>query len=79
LVTAFPEKYYTQLHPFVRRIGGWATIVSIKPDAKNAEYIIFPVWFDLTDHKDPWEFKEQVYLRGVPIYNVYTNTARFDW
>lgn len=79
LVAAFPEKYYTQLHPFVRRIGGWATIVSIKPDAKHAAYIIFPVWFDPTDHKDPWEFKEQVYLRGVPIYNVYTNTARFDW
>jgi len=79
LVVAFPEKYYTQLHPFVKRIGGWATIVSIKPDAKNAEYIIFPVWFDPTDHKDPWEFKEQVFLRGVPIYNVYTNTSRFDW
>lgn len=79
LVVAFPEKYYTQLHPFVRRIGGWATITSIKPESKNAEYIIFPVWFDPTDHKDPWEFKEQVFLRGVPIYNVYTNTSRFDW
>lgn len=79
MVVAFPEKYYTQLHPFVRRIGSWATIVSIKPDAKNSLYIIFPVWFDETDENDPWEFYEQVYLRGVPVYNVYKNTKRFEW
>lgn len=79
LIVAFPEKYYTQLHPFVKRIGGWATIVSIKAEAQNAKYIIFPVWFDTTKENDPWEFKEQVFLRGVPIFNVYTNTARSDW
>ncbi|MBT6401581.1 hypothetical protein HN803_01645 [candidate division WWE3 bacterium] len=79
MVVAFPEKYYTQLHPLVREIGGWATIESIRPDTKNALLGVFPVWFDDTKESDAWEFQEQVYLRGVPIYNVYKNTDRFGW
>jgi len=76
LVVAFPEKYYTQLYPFVKEIGGWATIDSIKLESRKSQFFIYPVWFDSTDSKDKRDFLEQIYLRGVPIYNVYTNRER---
>ncbi|OGC47202.1 hypothetical protein A2886_00970 [candidate division WWE3 bacterium RIFCSPHIGHO2_01_FULL_42_13] len=76
LVVAFPEKYYTQLHPFVRRMGAWATISSIDFDSRKAQFFIYPVWFDESEPEDPFRFIGQVKLRGVPIYNVYENTAR---
>ena len=76
LVVAFPEKYYTQLHPFVRRIGAWATISSIDFDSRKAQFFIYPVWFDESEPEDPLQFVEQVSLRGVPIFNIYANTKR---
>ena len=45
-------------------------------DSRKAQFFIYPVWFDESEPEDPFRFIGQVKLRGVPIYNVYENTAR---
>lgn len=73
LVVAFPEKYYTQVWPLVRSIGGWAVIEDLTGESKFATYFIYPVWDDYsaTEKRYKLEFKEAVKLRGVPVFNIY--------
>ncbi len=73
LVIGFPEKYYTQIHPFIREIGAWAIIKDLTPHAKVANYFVYPVWEDDSALEDRFniEFVDSIYLRGVPVYNVY--------
>lgn len=73
LVLAFPEKYYTQLWPHVREIGGWAVIEDLTDEAKDAKYFIYPVWDDYSFRETRFQLKflDQVSLRKVPIYNIY--------
>ena len=73
LTVAFPEKYYTQIWPFIRKIGGWAVIESITPNAKRTTYFVYPVWDDYSGRETRFKFTyvDSVYLRGVKLYNVY--------
>lgn len=73
LVIGFPEKYYTQIHPFIREIGAWAIIKDLTPHAKVATYFVYPVWEDDSQFEDRFkiEYVDSIYLRGVPVYNVY--------
>lgn len=76
LTVAFPEKYYTQIWPFIRRIGGWATIEDLRDNAKKSRYFVYPVWDDYSyrEKRFKLEYKDSIYLKGVKLYNVYQNT-----
>lgn len=78
LVVAFPEKYYTQLWPFVRDIDGWATIEALLEDAKQSNYYILPVWDDNYSQKEEVRltYRDSIYVRGVEIFKVYDAEER---
>ncbi len=72
-VIAFPEKYFTQIYPFVREQDMEPVIADIPQELLRSDYLIVPVWF-LTnpyDGKAGLVFITQVTLRGVPLYNVF--------
>lgn len=73
LVIGFPEKYYTQIYPFIQEIGAWATIKDLTPHAKETIFFVYPVWEDDSAKEDRFkiEYVDSIYLRGVAIYNVY--------
>lgn len=74
LVVAIPEKYYTQLHPYFRAIGGWAVINEIAPQAQKAKYFIFPVWEDTSvDFVARYNLRyyKDIEVRGVSIFKVF--------
>lgn len=77
LTLAFPEKYYTQIWPFIRKEGAWAVIEYLYPEARHAQYFIFPVWEDTAIEKKRYRLVlvDKIYLNGVPVYNVYENLA----
>ncbi len=73
LSVAFPEKYYTQMWPFVKEIGGWAILEGLRPEAEKTNFFVYPVWDDYSYKEDRFKihFVDSVKLRGVPVYNVY--------
>ncbi len=73
LIVAFPEKYYTQIWPFIRQTGSWATIEDLRGDATRSDYFIYPVWDDYSSNETRFElvYQDSIYLRGVKLYNVY--------
>lgn len=73
LTVAFPEKYYTQIWPFIRKIGGWATIEDLTPNARRTTYFVYPVWDDYSSKETRFKltYKDSVYLGDVKLYNVY--------
>ena len=73
LTVAFPEKYYSQVWPFIREMGGWAIVEALGPEAQNAYYFVYPVWEDRSTFKDEYglKFEGTINIRGVPVYNVY--------
>ncbi len=73
LVVGFPEKYYTQIWPFVKRIGGRAVIKEIRGFAEVANYFVYPVWEDDSELEDRFELEYvgDIKIRGVPAYRVY--------
>lgn len=81
LIVAMPEKYFTQLNPYLRYIDSFAVINEIKSDAKRASYFIFPVWEDTSS-----EFKERyslqyydtIKVRGEDVYLVYKKVKKND-
>jgi hypothetical protein len=79
LVVALPEKYYTQLYPYFKLIGSWAVINEINPEAKKANYFIFPVW-DNNSVEFTERYKLSYYgdikVREVPIFSVYKRNAK---
>jgi hypothetical protein len=77
LTIAFPEKYYTQIWPFIRRIGGWSVIEGLYPQASKTKYFVYPVWNDYsgTEIRFKLTYLDSIYLRGVKLYNVY---QRYD-
>lgn len=76
LTVGFPEKYYTQIWPFLRKINSWAVIKDLTPFAVHTKYFIYPVWADdsVQDDRLKLVFKDQIKIRGVPVYNVYKNS-----
>ncbi len=72
-VIAFPEKYFTQVYPFVRERNMEPVIADIPQELLRTDYLIVPVWF----LNNPYEgkvdlvFVTQITLRGVPLYNVF--------
>jgi len=73
LSVGFPEKYYTQIWPFLRRIGAWGVIKDLTPFAIHAKYFVYPVWVDGSYSEDRFklEFVDVIKVRGTPVYNVY--------
>ncbi len=78
LTVAFPEKYYTQIWPFIRRIGAWATIEDLTPNALRTRYFVYPAWNDYssTETRFPLKYVDAIYLDGVKLYNVYERTSQ---
>ena len=73
LSIGFPEKYYTQIHPFIREINGWAIIKDLTPFAKHTKYFVYPIWEDDSHLEDRFKlnFIDTIKVRGVNVYNVY--------
>jgi hypothetical protein len=73
LTVAFPEKYYTQVHPFFTRMGAWAVIKDLTPFAKHTKYFVYPVWSDDSYKEDRFKisYMDSIKIRGVTVYNVY--------
>lgn len=73
LTIGFPEKYYTQIWPFINKIGARATIKDITAQAVNTKYFVYPVWDD--DSRNENRFKIEyiggISLRGTEVYRVY--------
>jgi 4-amino-4-deoxy-L-arabinose transferase-like glycosyltransferase len=76
MVVAFPEKYYTQLWPFINSIGARASILDITAHAKNSNYVVYPSWDDQSSKETRFttEYLDTIEVRGVGIYNVYTKS-----
>ncbi|OGC59866.1 hypothetical protein A2380_01155 [candidate division WWE3 bacterium RIFOXYB1_FULL_43_24] len=77
LTVAFQEKYYTQIHPFFRVIGGYAVIEDLTPFAVKTKYFVYPVWDDISTEEKRFGLKyiDSIYLRGVEVYKVYERTS----
>lgn len=77
LTVAFQEKYYTQIHPFFRRIGGFAVIEDLTPFAVKTKYFVYPVWNDVSAEEKRFglRYTDSIYLRGVEVYRVYERTS----
>ena len=73
LTVAFQEKYYTQIHPFFRRMGGFAVIEDLTPFAVKTRYFVYPVWDDISADEKRFglRYVDSIYLRDVEIYKVY--------
>jgi hypothetical protein len=74
LIVALPEKYYTQLFPYFRQIGGWAVINELKPEAAKAKYFIFPVWENLaTEFESRYNLVkiDSIRVRNTEVFYVY--------
>ncbi|MBN1162296.1 glycosyltransferase family 39 protein [Patescibacteria group bacterium] len=73
LSVGFPEKYYTQVHPFIRKIGGWAVIKDLTPFAKHTNFFVYPVWEDDSSLEDRFKLNYigTIKVKGVDVYNVY--------
>jgi len=81
LIVAMPEKYFTQLNPYLRYIDSFAVINEIKPDARRASYFIFPVWEDTSaDFKERYsmEYYDTIKVRGEDVYLVYKKVKKND-
>lgn len=73
LIIAFPEKYYTQVFPFIKEIGDTPVIDTITPEAKEADFFVYPVWGDTSqlDSRFKLIYQDSIYLRGVEVYKIY--------
>jgi hypothetical protein len=79
LVVALPEKYYTQLYPYFKLIGGWAVINEINPEARKANYFIFPVWEDNSVEfigRYKLSYYGEIKVRDVAIFKVFKRNDR---
>jgi hypothetical protein len=79
LIVAMPEKYFTQLNPYLRYLDSFAVINEIKPDARRASYFIFPVWEDTSiDFKERYslEYYDTIKVRGEDVYIVYKKVKK---
>lgn len=73
LTVGFQEKYYTQIFPFFRLIGGYAVVEDLTPFAQKTKYFVYPVWDDISKDETRFklEFQDVIKERGVDIYKVY--------
>lgn len=71
MVVAFPEKYYTQVWPFVREQKFWPVIEDMTSLSKYAKYFVFPVWQDDAALDPTYSKVSEIKVRGVTIYKVY--------
>lgn len=73
LTVGFQEKYYTQIFPFFRRIGGYAVIEDLTPFAVKTRFFVYPVWDDISSHETRFslEYVGTIDVRGVEVYRVY--------
>jgi len=73
LTVGFQEKYYTQIHPFITRIGGRAVIQDLTPHAVKTNYFVYPVWDDRSNEENRFKLRyvDSIFLRNVEVYRVY--------
>lgn len=77
LTVAFQEKYYTQIWPMIRRIGGWAILEELTPEANKTNFFVYPVWDDTSYVRQSYNLRyvSDIKIRGVSVYRVYKR----DW
>lgn len=73
LTIGFPEKYYTQIWPFITKMGGRATITDLTPQAIKTKYFVYPVYDDNSSEENRFKLESMgsIWLHNVKIYNVY--------
>ena len=73
MTVGFQEKYYTQIHPFITRIGGRAVIQDLTPHAVKTNYFVYPVWDDRSNEENRFKLRyvDSIFLRNVEVYRVY--------
>ena len=73
LIVAFPEKYYTQVYPFIRAAKGLPAVINVTAQAKYASHMVYPVWDDTSEQEKRFvlRYEDAIYLHGVKIFNVY--------
>lgn len=73
LVIAFPEKYYTQIYPFIQEINHEPVIEARTSDILRSDYVVYPVWEDTSSSESRLliEYVDSIYLRGVEVYRIY--------
>lgn len=72
LTIGFPEKYYTQIWPFIAEIGGRASIEDITAMAEKTNFFVYPVYDDINiEDRLDLELVSTIKLRGVDLYHVY--------
>ncbi len=73
LTVAFPEKYYTQIHPFFRLINSWAVIEDLSGQAVKTKFFVYPVWDDYSNRETRFklEYYGDISIGEVPVYKVY--------
>ena len=73
-VIAFPEKYFTQIYPFIKKVGYVPVIGDITLEMKRSDFAVYPTWEDLSSEEDRvnLEYLDSIYLRDVEVYRVYS-------
>jgi hypothetical protein len=73
LVIGFPEKYYTQIWPFIKEIRAEAVILEIRGFAEVSDYFVYPVWQTERGRVEDYglDYDGSVYKNGVRLYDVY--------
>jgi hypothetical protein len=73
LTVGFPEKYYTQIWPFIELAGGKAVIKDLTPQAVKTKFFVYPVWQDDSGSEDRFKLKfiGSISEHGVELYKVY--------
>ena len=73
LTIAFQEKYYTQIWPFIKEIGGEAVIEDLRAYAINTKYFVYPVWDDTSSSETRFKLSYigSIKRGKVNLYNVY--------
>jgi hypothetical protein len=72
-IVGFQEKYYTQIWPFISECGMVPIILDLTPYAQKADFIVYPVWDDVSALEDRFslEFVKSVFLDDVEVYRIY--------
>ena len=73
LIVAFPEKYYTQVYPFIRAAKGLPAVINVTAQAKYASHMVYPVWDDTSEQEKRFvlRYEDAIYLHDVKIFNIY--------
>lgn len=72
---ALPEKYFTQLWPF---ISTKTVIADVRKDAEKVGYFVYPSWDDTSalENRFNLEYFGSMKYKGTSLYNVYKKSTK---